>query len=178
MRGFREFRLPRYDRHPLTQNTSVACTLSNNIKNEHQLFEQKTETNSSLYEYYDSSVFVNASWKSSGVRVTNGGGQRAQLPPPPGAVGEGRKTASSKYSLTNTHKNEYHKVCWISHKYAGADLGRVTRVTSHPPLARQPISRYYYACDLSYFDVVLCPSSSQILATPLHARSGSQSHPL
>ena len=23
---------------------------------------------------------------------------------------------------------------------------------------------YYYACDLSYFDVVLCPSSSQILA--------------
>jgi len=29
--------------------------------------------------------------------------------------------------------------------------------TSHPPpLARQPISCYYYACDLSYFDVVLC----------------------
>ena len=44
----------------------------------------------------------------------------------------------------------------------------MTRVTSHPPLARQPISCYYYACDLSYFDVVLCPSSSQILATPLH----------
>ena len=43
----------------------------------------------------------------------------------------------------------------------------VTRVTNHP-LARQPISYYYYACDLSYFDVVLCPSSSQILATPLH----------
>jgi len=28
------------------------------------------------------------------------------------------------------------------------------------PLARQPISCYYYACDLSYFNVVLCPSSS------------------
>jgi len=38
----------------------------------------------------------------------------------------------------------------------------VTRVTSHPPLTRQPVSCYYYACDLSYFDVVLCPSSSQI----------------
>jgi len=37
----------------------------------------------------------------------------------------------------------------------------VTRVTSHP-LAWQPISCYYYACELSYFDVVLCPSSSQI----------------
>ena len=48
------------------------------------------------------------------------------------------------------------------------DLEGVTKVTSHPPLARQPISCYYYACDLSYFDVVLCPSSSQILATPLH----------
>ena len=36
------------------------------------------------------------------------------------------------------------------------------------PLARQPISCYFYACDLSYFDVVLCPSSSQILTTPLH----------
>ena len=35
------------------------------------------------------------------------------------------------------------------------------------PLARQPMSCYYYVCDLSYFDVVLCPSSSQILATPL-----------
>ena len=33
------------------------------------------------------------------------------------------------------------------------------------PLAWQPISCYYYACDLSYFDVVLCPSSTQILAT-------------
>jgi len=32
------------------------------------------------------------------------------------------------------------------------------------PLARQPISCYYYVCDLSYFDVVLCPSSSLILA--------------
>jgi len=37
----------------------------------------------------------------------------------------------------------------------------VTRVTSHPPGAAA-ISCYYYACDLSYFDVVLCPSSSQI----------------
>jgi len=42
-----------------------------------------------------------------------------------------------------------------------ADLG-VTRVTSHLPLTRQPISCYYYACDLSYFDVVLCHSSSRI----------------
>jgi len=51
---------------------------------------------------------------------------------------------------------------------AGANLGGgVTRVTSHPP-ARQPISCYYYACDFNYFDVVLCHSSSQILATPLH----------
>ena len=33
---------------------------------------------------------------------------------------------------------------------SGADLGW---------LAWQPISCYYYACDLSYFDVVLCPSS-------------------
>jgi len=51
------------------------------------------------------------------------------------------------------------------------------------PLARQPISCYYYACDLN-----LCTSSSQILATnsqfsfsckprPLNARSGSQTHP-
>ena len=31
--------------------------------------------------------------------------------------------------------------------------GGSRRVTSHP-LARQPISCYYYACDLSYFDVV------------------------
>ena len=41
--------------------------------------------------------------------------------------------------------------------------------------------RAYYARDLSYFDVVLCISSSQILATPSmlarFARSGSQSHP-
>ena len=42
----------------------------------------------------------------------------------------------------------------------------MTRVTSHP-LARQPISCYYYACDWSYFDVVLC-STSSLLATPLH----------
>ena len=27
------------------------------------------------------------------------------------------------------------------------------------------VTCYYYACDLSYFDVVLCPSLSQILAT-------------
>ena len=38
-------------------------------------------------------------------------------------------------------------------------------MTSHPrPLVRQPISCYYYVRDLSYFDVVFCPSSSQILA--------------
>ena len=36
------------------------------------------------------------------------------------------------------------------------------------PLVRQPISCYCYACNLSYLDVVLCPSLSQILATPLH----------
>ena len=48
----------------------------------------------------------------------------------------------------------------------------MTRVTSHPPpLARQPISCYYCACDLSYFDVVLCLSSSQISPDPLSARS-------
>ena len=41
-------------------------------------------------------------------------------------------------------------------------------MTSHPPLERQPISCYYYACDLGCFDVVLCPSASQILPTPLH----------
>jgi len=51
---------------------------------------------------------------------------------------------------------------------AGADLGGVTKVTSHPPGAAVYISCYYYACELSYSDVVLCPSSSQILATPLH----------
>ena len=53
---------------------------------------------------------------------------------------------------------------------ARADLG-VSTVTSPPPLARQPISCYYYACDLSYFDVVLCPSSSQISPDPLNALS-------
>jgi len=41
---------------------------------------------------------------------------------------------------------------------------RSTTVPRHQ-LQWQPISCYYYACDLSYFDVVLCPSSSQILAT-------------
>ena len=49
---------------------------------------------------------------------------------------------------------------------SGADPG-VTRVTSHTHLAWQPIL-CFHACDLSYFDVVLCPSSGQILATPLH----------
>ena len=49
----------------------------------------------------------------------------------------------------------------------GGSRRGVTRVTSHPP-ARQPISCYYYACDLSYFDVVFCPSSSP---DPLNARS-------
>jgi len=40
---------------------------------------------------------------------------------------------------------------------ARADLAGVTTVTSHPyspPLALQPISCYYYVCDLSYFDVI------------------------
>ena len=47
----------------------------------------------------------------------------------------------------------------MSRGTAGAHLGGT------PPLARQPISYYYYACDLSYFDVVLCLFSSRILAT-------------
>ena len=106
MRGFREFRLPRYDRHPLTQNTSVACTLSNNIKNEHQLFEQKTVTNSSLYEYYDSSVFVNASRKSSGVRVTNGGGGRGHRCPP-GRSRRGAQNSLIKIFYDNGTKSGY-----------------------------------------------------------------------
>jgi len=42
----------------------------------------------------------------------------------------------------------------VQYMLSGADLG-----------ARQPISCYYYACDLCYFDVVLCHSSRQILAT-------------
>jgi len=47
---------------------------------------------------------------------------------------------------------------------SGADLEGVTRVGwLVTPLARQPISYYYDACDISYFNVVLCPSSSQIL---------------
>jgi len=58
------------------------------------------------------------------------------------------------------------------------------RVTSHPRGAAA-----YFMRVTSYSDVALCPSSSQILATPLHpqaqtasmlarfARSGSQSHP-
>jgi len=50
-----------------------------------------------------------------------------------------------------------------------ADLGGVIRVTSHPPGAAAYFMLFIYcACDLSYFDVVLCPSWSQILATPLH----------
>jgi len=54
-------------------------------------------------------------------------------------------------------------------RHSRADLGGDSRVTSHlPPLERQTISCYYYACDLSCFDVVLCPSASQILPTPLH----------
>jgi len=65
-------------------------------------------------------------------------------------------------------------VDWIVTTTAGADLEGVTRVTSHP-LPRQPISCHYNGCDLSYFDVVLCPSSSQfhspVSPDPLNARS-------
>ena len=49
--------------------------------------------------------------------------------------------------------------------FPGADLGAgVTRVTMVTPLARQPISCYYYACDLSYFDSPVSPD-------PVNARS-------
>jgi len=55
----------------------------------------------------------------------------------------------------------YHDVCFccsvcrpvieLDCTEPGADLGGVTRVTSHPPpMARQPISCYYYACDLTH----------------------------
>ena len=48
---------------------------------------------------------------------------------------------------------------------SGADLrGWLGWLVTPSPPARQPISYYYYVCDLSYFDVVLWPSSSQILA--------------
>ena len=53
-------------------------------------------------------------------------------------------------------------ICQRTIQYCARTRGRsrgVIRVT------RQPISCYYYACDLSYFDVVLWPSSSQIMAT-------------
>ena len=49
----------------------------------------------------------------------------------------------------------------------GTDLWGVNRVTSHPPLARHN-NHVIIRRVTSYFDVVLCPSSSQILATPLH----------
>jgi len=51
-------------------------------------------------------------------------------------------------------------------EFSRGGSGGVTRVT---------ISCYYYACDLSYFDGVLCPSSNQIHSPvsphPLNARS-------
>jgi len=45
-----------------------------------------------------------------------------------------------------------------------ADLGGWLGWQVTPPPARQPVSCYYYVCDLSYFDVVLCPSSNEIMA--------------
>jgi len=55
----------------------------------------------------------------------------------------------------------------------GADLEGVTKVTSHPPLARQPISCYYYACDVSYFDVnsQTLKLHAPVSPDPLNARS-------
>ena len=43
----------------------------------------------------------------------------------------------------------------------GADLGGVTRVTSHPPpLARQPISCYYYnSCIKAIYTFLIMPTS-------------------
>jgi len=41
---------------------------------------------------------------------------------------------------------------------AGADLGGVTRVTSHPPGAAAYSMLLLRVSDLSYFDVILCPS--------------------
>jgi len=48
---------------------------------------------------------------------------------------------------------------------AGADLGsdQLGWLVSPWRGSLQCISCYYYACDLSYFDVVVCPSSSQTL---------------
>ena len=73
----------------------------------------------------------------------------------------------------------------IYYDFAGADLGGMTMVTSHPhPLARQPISTsvLLLCVLLNYFDVILCPSSSQISPDPsmlaCFARWGSQSPPL
>ena len=63
----------------------------------------------------------------------------------------------------------YHYLCRVLDVGGrpGADLGGWLGWLVTP--WRGSISRcYYYACDLSYFDVVLCPSSSQSLATPLH----------
>jgi len=73
------------------------------------------------------------------------------------------------YRFTTSHVAVYSALRWkFGHtRHSRADLGGDSRVTSHP-LERQPISCYYYACDLSCFDVVLCPSASQILPTPLH----------
>jgi len=59
----------------------------------------------------------------------------------------------------------------------GRQTDRQTRGGSSHPLARQPISCYYYACDLSYFDFVLCPSSSQILATNFQISFSRKSRP-
>ena len=61
----------------------------------------------------------------------------------------------------------------VSGANLGGWLGRLVT-----PLARQPISWYYYACDLSYFDVVLCRSSSHIPATSLHQEVTFSSDPL
>jgi len=44
----------------------------------------------------------------------------------------------------------------------------VTSVTSHPPWRGSLFHVVIIMPMTSYFDVVLCPSSSQILATPLH----------
>jgi len=64
----------------------------------------------------------------------------------------------------------------ISVYTSGADLGGMTRVTSHPP-ARQPISCYYCACDKLFrcrFVPLFEPNPSMLTR---FARSGSQSHP-
>jgi len=47
-------------------------------------------------------------------------------------------------------------------------MKRVYRIFLYHGVYLSPILCYVlYVCDLSYFDVVLCPSSIQILATPL-----------